>query len=212
MQAEATVAQVVGRPTQVGAPLNARRGQRSWWVGKGVMMVAPPLACHLTVTRCYGVSGFFHRLSLLWCPLLLSLQAVFSQPRAVRSLGLHSKPPFPAPSSPSQQVTQSSGWNVQSCGVDHVCSSYFVLPSTDRLLCSPLIPQSSFSVPADFPSARESFLMWVRTAFASHRIWIIMFTFSFVSRYFLISSVISWLFSNVLFSLHVLVFLTFFSL
>ena len=37
----------------------------------------------------------------------------------------------------------------------------------------------------------------------SRRFWIIMFSLSFVSRYFLISSVIHWLFSNVLFSLHV---------
>ena len=49
------------------------------------------------------------------------------------------------------------------------------------------------------------------TAFAaSHRFWVIMFSLSFVSRYFLISSlissVISWLFGSILFSLHVLVF------
>ena len=36
--------------------------------------------------------------------------------------------------------------------------------------------------------------------------WVIMFSLSFVSRYFLISSVISWLFSCVLFSLHIFVF------
>ena len=50
----------------------------------------------------------------------------------------------------------------------------------------------------------------LRTAFAaSHRFWIVVFFFSFVSRYFfissLISSVISWLFSSVLFSHHVFV-------
>ena len=55
----------------------------------------------------------------------------------------------------------------------------------------------------------------LRTAFAtSHRFWIVVFSLSFVSRYFLIysliSSVISWLFSNVLFSLHVFVFFTVF--
>ena len=55
----------------------------------------------------------------------------------------------------------------------------------------------------------------LRTSFAaSHRFWIIVFLLSFVSRYVLISSlissVISCLFSNVLFSLHVFVFCTFF--
>ena len=49
----------------------------------------------------------------------------------------------------------------------------------------------------------------LRTAFAApHRFWIV--TFSFVSRYFLISSLISsvihWLFSSILFSLHIFVF------
>ena len=48
----------------------------------------------------------------------------------------------------------------------------------------------------------------LRTAFAApHRFWIV--TFSFVSRYFLISSLISsvihWLFSSILFSLHMFV-------
>ena len=123
-------------------------------------MVAPPLAHHSTMTPCYGVSGFFHRLSQLCHPLLLSIHAVFSQPRAVLSLGLYSKTLFPAPSSPSQQATHYSSWKMQSCTVDHACSSYFVLPSTDHLLHSPLICQSSSSVPADFPSVKESFLMW----------------------------------------------------
>ena len=123
-------------------------------------MVAPPLAHHLTMMPCYGMSCFFHRVSQFWCPLLLSLWVVFSQPRALLSLGLHSKLLFPAPSSPLQQATHDSGWNAQSCGVDHACGSYLVLPSTDHLLHSLLIPRSSSSVPADFPSVRESFLMW----------------------------------------------------
>ena len=55
----------------------------------------------------------------------------------------------------------------------------------------------------------------LRTAFAaSHRFWVIVFSLSFVSRYFLISSLISsvssWLFSSVLFSPHVFVFFTVF--
>ena len=67
--------------------------------------------------------------------------------------------PFSSTQPPSQQETCNSGWNAQCCGVDHACSSYFVLPSTDHLLHSPLIPQSSFSVPADFPTVRKFFCM-----------------------------------------------------
>ena len=48
----------------------------------------------------------------------------------------------------------------------------------------------------------------LRTAFAvSHRFWVVVFSFSFVSMQILISSVICWLFSSVLFSLHMLGFL-----
>ena len=56
--------------------------------------------------------------------------------------------------------TEESGWDSQSCGADHACSSYFVLPSTDHLLCSPLIPWRSIFVPADFPTLREFFWVW----------------------------------------------------
>ena len=57
----------------------------------------------------------------------------------------------------------------------------------------------------------------LRTAFAvSHRFWVVVFSFSFVSMQslisFLISSVICWLFSSVLFSLHMLEFLIVFLL
>ena len=55
------------------------------------------------------------------------------------------------------------------------------------------------------------------TAFTvSHRIWVVVFLFSFISMHtlisFLISSVICWLFSSVLFSLHMLEFLIVFLL
>src|SRR5574339_220547 len=51
------------------------------------------------------------------------------------------------------------------------------------------------------------------TAFTvSHRFGVVVFSFSFVSMHFLISSVICWLFSNVLFSLHMLPFLIVFLL
>ena len=56
----------------------------------------------------------------------------------------------------------------------------------------------------------------LRTAFTvSHRFWVVVFSFSFVSMQilisFLISSVIFWLFSSVFFSLHMLEFLIVFS-
>ena len=55
------------------------------------------------------------------------------------------------------------------------------------------------------------------TAFTvSHRFWVVVFSFSFVSKqiliYFLISSMICWFFSRVLFSLHMLEFLIVFLL
>ena len=57
----------------------------------------------------------------------------------------------------------------------------------------------------------------LRTAFTvSHRFWVVVFSFSFVSMhiliYSLISSVICWLFSSMLFSLHMLEFLIVFLL
>ena len=78
MQEEVTPAQEAGGPPQVGAPPNAHRGRRSWGVGKGFIRAALPLARCSTMTSCFGASSFFHRLSRLWCPLLLPLQAVFS--------------------------------------------------------------------------------------------------------------------------------------
>ena len=152
-QTEGRVSRLRCEPLPV--PMEAKEG--SWRLGK----VALSLACHWTMMSCfYGISDFFHRLSWLWSSLLLSLQAVFSQPTAVPSLGSCSKPHFPEPSPVSQQATHDSGWNAQSYSVDHACSSYFVLPSTDHLLHSPLIPWKSFSVPADFPTVREFFWVW----------------------------------------------------
>ena len=104
-----------------------------------------------TMTPCfYSVLGFFCKLSWLWSSLLLSLQAVSSQPTAVLSLDPLSKSHFPAHSPSPHQETHNSG--VQGCGMDHACSSYFVLPSTDWLLHSTLIPQRSLSAPTDFPT------------------------------------------------------------
>ena len=55
------------------------------------------------------------------------------------------------------------------------------------------------------------------TAFTeSHRFWVVVFSFSFISKHilisFFISSVICWLFRSVLFSLHIFLFLIVFFL
>ena len=56
----------------------------------------------------------------------------------------------PAPIHTSRHV---SGCGAQGYSTDHPCRSYCVLPATDWLLCSPLSPQSSPSVPAAFPTS-----------------------------------------------------------
>ena len=107
-----------------------KAGAGEW--GGGVAMSAPPLVHHSTMAPCFcGGLGFFHKLSQLWSSLILSLQAVSSQPTAVPSLGLLSKPCFPAPSLSLHQETHDSGLGVQACGKDRAHSSYFVLSSTD---------------------------------------------------------------------------------
>ena len=58
-------------------------------------------------------------MELLTCVLV----AVFSQPTAVHTLGLLSKPHFPVLSPPLQQETHNSGWGAQGCGTDHAHSS-----------------------------------------------------------------------------------------
>ena len=70
----------------------------------------------------------------LWTSSPVSLKAVFSQPTAVHTLGLLSKPHFPVLSPPLQQETQNSGWGGQGCGTDHAHSFSFVLPSADHVL------------------------------------------------------------------------------
>ena len=72
-RAKETLALRVGEPAQLGAPPCACRG-RSQQVGKGVAMVAPPLAHHSTMGFCfYSGPVFFQKHSWLWSSLLLSL-------------------------------------------------------------------------------------------------------------------------------------------
>ena len=115
-------------------------------MGKGIRVVAGPIPCILLNYNTFLLwyPDFFCKPSQLWSSLLLSLQADFSQPTAVPSLGLLSKPHFPAPSPALYQETHNSGWGVQRGSMDHEHSSYFVLPSTDQLLCSPLIMKGPF--------------------------------------------------------------------
>lgn len=116
-------------------------------------MAVPPLPCHSTAAPLfYGDQGFPQKLS--WSNLLLSLQAVSSHLTAVPFQGSLSKPHVPAHNPPPYKQTHVSGWGAWGCSMDRECRSYSVLPSTDQLLHSPLIPQSSLSVPADFPTVR----------------------------------------------------------
>ena len=60
----------MGKPAQMAAPSSACRSI-SQQVRKGVVMAAPPLACHSTMKPYfYGVLDIFHRLSQFWSPLL----------------------------------------------------------------------------------------------------------------------------------------------
>ena len=74
-------------------------GGRVQCVGREAAMAALPLAHHSTmVLHFYGILSFLHKNSRLQISLLLSHQAVSSQPTTVLSLGLFSKPHVPASS------------------------------------------------------------------------------------------------------------------
>ena len=63
------------RTTQMGALSSPHGGRRSWRVGKGVVIAAPPLGHHSTMMPCfYGVLGFFPQTS----PVVQSLIPVAS--------------------------------------------------------------------------------------------------------------------------------------
>ena len=104
---------------------------------------------------------------LLWWPRLLPLDfpvcgAPYSRrccftATAVPSLGLLSKPHFPAPSPALYQETHNSGWSVQGSSTDHEHSSLSCRPQTS--CCVPLDHERSPSVPVAFPTGRV--LLWV---------------------------------------------------
>ena len=93
-------------------------------------MLAPPPACHSTVTPCfYGRPGFLHKHSQLWISFFPSPQAVSSQPMAVLSLGLLSNPHIPAPSPRAHWQTC---FSLGCAGLWHrLCRSHSVLSATD---------------------------------------------------------------------------------
>ena len=149
MQVE-TLAWGMGKPAQMVASPSACRGQRSRCVGKGVVMAALPLTHYSAMMPCfYGGAPYS-------CPFRLSFHSQQLSPAWVHA----PNPTFQQQAPSPQQETHASGWGAQSCGADHACSFYFVLPSTDHLLHSPLISRRSLSVPADFPTMRGFF--WVR--------------------------------------------------
>ena len=106
---------------------------------------------------------------LLWCPGLLpqtfpAVELLTPVPSGCLFIanscplpGSMLQNPLSRPSPPLQQETHDSGQGVQDCGTDHVCSSYFVLPSTDHLLRSLLMPRRSLSVSADIRTVRGFF-------------------------------------------------------
>ena len=128
-------------------------------------MAAPPLVHLSAMTHCfYRVLGFFCKLSQLWSSLVLSFQAVFSQPTAIPSLGPCSKLHFPAP------IHSATGNTQFKLG----CTGMWHRPHTQFLLCpafhrpSPVFSFNFLKVPfcpSCFPHCEGVFL---RAGTSSH--------------------------------------------
>ena len=102
-----------------------------------------------------GGLGFLQDHSQLWSSSLPFPQAVSSQPTAVPSPSLLSKP-----SPCAHWQTPISGCCVQCCGMDHLFRSHSVLPATNVLMGSCPSPWSSPSVPAALPASEGHPQMW----------------------------------------------------
>ena len=90
------VAIVWGMLALVRVPLCAHMNQRNWWVGKGVVLVALPLAYHSIMIPCFcGILDFFCKLHWLCCSLLLSLLRLSFHSSSLP--GPCSRTHFPAP-------------------------------------------------------------------------------------------------------------------
>ena len=121
--------------------LPSARGGRGQCMRREAAMAALSFARPSAIAICFcGSLGFLHEHSQLQSSSLPSPQAISSQPTAVPSLGLLSKPHIPAPSSRAHWWTPVSGWGVHGYGTKHLCRSHSVLPATDRLLGSPPSP------------------------------------------------------------------------
>ena len=130
-------------PVEAGA---ASRGER--------LHNGDPALC----TWCFtSVAVWASSASIPGCGAPHSPQAVSSQPTAVPSPGLLSKPHVLAPSPRVHLQAPVSGWGAQGgCGTDHLHRSHCVLPATDQLPGSPLSLQVSPSVPGDLPAHEEA--------------------------------------------------------
>ena len=125
-------------------------------MGKGIRVVAGPILCILlNYNSMYP--DFFCKPSQLWSSLLLSLQAVFSQPTAVPSIGLCSKATFQhlAPFHNKRSMTQVG----VHCAVVQTMHITLTLSCLLQNFCrrSSLIFQRSLSAPAGYPTVRAFF-------------------------------------------------------
>ena len=122
-------------------------------MGKDIRVVAGPNPCILlNYNSMYP--DFFCKPSQLWSSLLLSLQAVFSQPTAVPSIGLCSKATFQhlAPFHNKRSMTQVG----VHCAVVQTMHITLTLSCLLQNFCrrSSLIFQRSLSAPADYPTVK----------------------------------------------------------
>ena len=138
-------------PARSGGIPSSARGGRGQRAGRGLLQ--PPRSLRTSQQWRLGsvVPGFFQELSRSWGSLLLRL-SLHTSSCALPGLALQTPPCSTRP--PLHKETHDSGRGAQGCGRDLACSPYSVLPSTDRLLCSPLIPQRPFSAPADLHTER----------------------------------------------------------
>lgn len=146
---EEAFARGLGEPDQMGAPTSVLEDRTS--CGDMGNNGLPACACHSGMPCFYGIMAFY-KLSWQWSSLFLSLQAFHSQQLSpLRG----STPYFPAPNTPipPEQETQ---LRLGCMGLQYRSHIQFLLCLAfhSPLQCSPLIPKSSFSVSADFPTMR----------------------------------------------------------
>ena len=118
----------MGKPAQMSDPPSALGG-RTPWVKNRIAMTTQPLVCHsvqcvASVVSWAASPNFPGCRTCYFCPLWLSFHS-----RQRYSLGLRSKPRFPAPSTtavpPAPLSSEAAGdrWLRLCCGTDRACSS-----------------------------------------------------------------------------------------